>query len=142
MIFRPAPPSWNEIWLVLAMAALVLLLLLGVVIGQSDRAITPLALSGLLLAGAFYLPARNRFPGRPMLYIDTDGLRYDRGGKQQVLAWADVSEILKDFTLRTMTFISRSGRGSIKVHADMVCADGRRLDTVFDSYWKPRTSRR
>ncbi|MFN4136651.1 MAG: hypothetical protein ACK4G2_13445 [Novosphingobium sp.] len=142
MIFRPAPPSWREIWPVLAMAALVLLLLPGSVVGRSDRAIAPLALSGLLLAGALYLPARNRFPGRPTLHIDAHGLRYERGGKMQVLEWSDVSEVLRDFTLGTITFVSRSGRGSIRVHADMTCADGQRLDMVFDSYWKPRTSRR
>ena len=71
---------------------------------------------------------------RPLFEIDKAGLVYSRLGKEQRLAWSEITAILTYHQRKEIHFVSSHRR--IAIHRDMVAPDGRRFDILVDNYWK------
>lgn len=112
-------------------------LTLSAIFGPKPPSAFLLLATFVLWSGGLYLLCRNRFPGDPTLVVSEEGFLYTRGRRIQKLSWDEVDQIVHDEMLNIMTFIAKPGGTSIRMHPEMVSADGRQWTMLIENYWQP-----
>ena len=88
-----------------------------------------------LLASWFYY--RIRVIGSPTLEVDSKGLRYCVGRRDERAGWSDIAGMQWDFYRHQISFVRNNGQPPIRVSSDMTTRSGERFDMVCQDYWKP-----
>ena len=132
--FRPTPPPLRQSWPIVVFGLLTIAASFGVV---RERAIAPflVSLGMTLLASWFYY--RMRVIGSPTLEVDSNGLRYRVGRRDDRAQWSDVADMQWDFYRHQISFIRKDGQPPIRISIDMTSRTGERFDMVCQDYWKP-----
>jgi hypothetical protein len=133
--FHPARPPLRRLFPVGFLALMFLIIAPKVVADPKPWDVVGLTGGGLLVLGGLWLWFRGRFPGKPTLRVDAEGMTYRRYGRERGLAWSEVAAMPVDFMLERMLFVPKSGGKPIAMHYNMVADDGRAWLMLIEDYW-------
>jgi len=91
---------------------------------------------------ASWLVYRLRVFGAPTIDMDSKGLAWRSGKREEFAAWRDISAIEWDFTRNEIRFVRKGGRPPIRTHSRLVTDDGEWFDMLIEEYWNPPKRRR
>ena len=135
--FRPAPVSIRE-WARIGLFAAMLPILATRLVRDFSWTYA-LGVGGVaaLVGAGLFLALHHKAPGRPVLMVDSEGLRAIRHGRERRMAWRDVGSMPADFTRDTLSFVPLDGGKPIVVRFDLVSEDGEPFAGLIEEYWDP-----
>lgn len=141
-LFRPARPRLKELRGAALFAVLLVILLYAALRDGSSSSLAAAAGSALMMTGGLWLALHDRWPGRPELFMDAQGLRYSRFGREQSMRWDEVASIEALYDRNQMRFVPVSGGKPITTRLQMVTEGGEWFAMLLEEYWTPPKERR
>ena len=134
MTFRPAPPEWRKEWPLLLVSAALPFATAKALSEPTAQHLATLAFVSILWLCGILLILRHRFPGKPTLIIDAEGVSYRRGGRETALPWSEVEDILDEAHGDTMLIVGRDRNSSIRTRSLMLSADGTEFTIAIERF--------
>ena len=91
---------------------------------------------------ASWLNYRLRIFGSPTIDMDSKGLAWRSGKREESATWREISEIQWDWIRNEIRFVRSDGQPPIRTHRQLVTADGEWFDMLIEEYWNPPKRKR